>query len=98
GENQYHAILDGGPCYIVHPSDPAVALTALDAQVEVSGSAAPRLVPISEFYVLPSERLDHETILKRGEFVSAVVVPAGSAGSKQVYMKLMQRGAWDFAL
>ena len=33
GENQYHAILDGGPCYIVHPSDPAVALTALDAMV-----------------------------------------------------------------
>src|SRR5689334_1526599 len=63
GENQYHAIFGGGPCYIVHPSDPAVALTALEAQVEVRGGGGPsggasaphvRLVPISEFFVLPS--------------------------------------------
>ena len=98
GENQYHAILDGGPCYIVHPSDPAVALSALDAQVEISGRSAPRLVPISEFYLLPSERLDHETVLQPGEFVSAVVLPAAAAGGVQKYSKLMQRGAWDFAL
>ena len=98
GENQYHAILDGGPCYIVHPSDPAVALTALDAQVEISGQSAPRLMQISEFYVLPSERLDHETVLQPGEFVSAVVLPADAAGGAQKYSKLMQRGAWDFAL
>jgi xanthine dehydrogenase YagS FAD-binding subunit len=97
GENQYHAILDGGPCYIVHPSDPAVALSALDAQVEISGRSA-RLVPISEFYLLPSERLDHETVLQPGEFVSAVVLPAAAAGGVQRYSKLMQRGAWDFAL
>ena len=98
GENQYHAILDGGPCYIVHPSDPAVALTALDAQVEISGRSAPRLVEIADFYVLPSERLDHETILQPGEFISSVIVPSGSAGKGQSYIKLMQRGAWDFAL
>jgi xanthine dehydrogenase YagS FAD-binding subunit len=98
GENQYHAIVEGGPCYIVHPSDPAVALTALDAQVEISGRGAPRQVPIATFYLLPSERLDHETILQPGEFVSAVTVPASSAGGKQAYTKLMQRGAWDFAL
>jgi xanthine dehydrogenase YagS FAD-binding subunit len=98
GENQYHAILDGGPCYIVHPSDPAVALSALDAQVEISGRSAARLVPISEFYLLPSERLDHETVLQPGEFVTAVVLPAVAAGGVQKYSKLMQRGAWDFAL
>lgn len=98
GENQYHAILDGGPCYIVHPSDPAVALTALDATVEISSSGARRVVPITGFYVLPSERLDRETVLRDGEFVSAVVLPAASAGGRQRYTKLMQRGAWDFAL
>jgi xanthine dehydrogenase YagS FAD-binding subunit len=98
GENQYHAILEGGPCYIVHPSDPAVALAALDAQIEISGGATPRVVAIADFYVLPSERLDHETILQSGEFVSAVIVPGASAGGQQSYMKLMQRGAWDFAL
>jgi xanthine dehydrogenase YagS FAD-binding subunit len=98
GENQYHAILDGGPCYIVHPSDPAVALTALEATVEISGGTSPRLIPIADFYVLPSERLDHETVLHAGEFVTAVIVPGASAGGSQSYMKLMQRGAWDFAL
>lgn len=98
GENQYHAILDGGPCYIVHPSDPAVALTALDAQVEIVGGDAARRVPIADFYVLPSERLDHETVLRPGEFVSAIELPASSADGAQRYTKLMQRGAWDFAL
>jgi xanthine dehydrogenase YagS FAD-binding subunit len=98
GENQFHAILDGGPCFIVHPSDPAVALTALEARIEITGRGGRRLVPIADFYVLPSERLDHETILRPGEFVSAVVLPSSSANGVQRYTKLMQRGAWDFAL
>ena len=98
GENQYHAILDGGPCYIVHPSDPAVALAALDASIEITGRGGTRRVPIGDFHVLPSERLDSETILQPGEFVSAVSLPSSSAGGKQSYTKLMQRGAWDFAL
>ena len=37
GENQYLAILEGGPCWMVHPSDPAVALVALDAEIQVDG-------------------------------------------------------------
>jgi xanthine dehydrogenase YagS FAD-binding subunit len=96
GENQYHAILDGGPCYIVHPSDPAVALTALDAWIEIGGGSS-RTIPISEFYVLPTDRLDSETVLAQGEFVRAVILPA-TAPTKSSYVKLMQRGAWDFAL
>ena len=98
GENQYHAIFGGGPCFIVHPSDPAVALTALDASVEVHGTSGTRTVPIGEFFVLPSERLDSETVLGPGEFVTAVVLPGDAAGGVQHYEKLMQRGAWDFAL
>lgn len=98
GENQYLAILEAGPCYIVHPSDPAVALTALDAVIEVASVRGRRTVPISEFYVLPSERLDRETILEPGEVVAAVVLSRGAAGGVQRYRKLMQREAWDFAL
>ena len=98
GENQYLAILDGGPCYIVHPSDPAVALTALDATIEITSRAGVRRVPIAEFYVLPSERVDHETVLAPGEFVSAVELDAAAGGGMQSYRKLMQREAWDFAL
>ena len=98
GENQYLAILDNGPCHVVHPSDPAVALAALEAVIEIASLGARRLVPIAEFYTLPSERLDYETVLAPGEFVSAIVLPGGSAGGVQHYHKLMQRDAWDFAL
>ena len=98
GENQYHAILDAGPCYIVHPSDPAVALLALDAELEVAGPAGASRLPLASFYVLPADRLDQETVLRRGEVVSAILIGGAAAGGKQYYRKLMQRGAWDFAL
>jgi xanthine dehydrogenase YagS FAD-binding subunit len=98
GENQYLAILDGGPCHIVHPSDPAVALTALDAEIEITGVHGARRVSIGNFYVLPAERMDHETIVSHGEFVAAIVLPAQAARGQQRYHKLMQREAWDFAL
>jgi len=98
GENQHHAILDGGPCYIVHPSDPAVALTALDAKVELTSRDATRSLRIAEFFALPRDRMDQETVLLPGEIVSAIVLEPASAGGRQLYRKLMQRGAWDFAL
>jgi xanthine dehydrogenase YagS FAD-binding subunit len=98
GENQYLAILDGGPCHVVHPSDPAVALTALGASIEIASLGGARLVPIDEFYVLPTERLDRETVLTPGEFISAVVLDGDASGGIQHYHKLMQRDAWDFAL
>ena len=98
GENQYHAILGGGPCFIVHPSDPAVALSALDATVHATGPNGDRAIPIAQFFVLPSERMDRETVLESGEYVTHVDVPAASAGGRQLYEKIMQRGAWDFAL
>jgi xanthine dehydrogenase YagS FAD-binding subunit len=98
GENQYLAILDAGPCYAVHPSDPAVALTALDAVVEIESGAGVRRVTMGDFYVLPSETVTEETVLRPGEFVSGLVLPRASAGGAQRYHKLMQREAWDFAL
>jgi xanthine dehydrogenase YagS FAD-binding subunit len=98
GENQYHAIFGGGPCFIVHPSDVAVALTALDATIEVRGASGVRHVPVADFFVLPSERLDLETILAAAEHVSAVEIPGSAAGGVQSYEKVMQRVSLDFAL
>jgi xanthine dehydrogenase YagS FAD-binding subunit len=106
GENQHLAIVDGGPCYAVHPSDPAVALVALDAVIEVTGArkgegVATRSIPAAEFFVLPTERLDRETNLAPGEFVSAVILPGESAAGMVTvhrYYKEMQRTVWDFAL
>ena len=98
GENRYHAILGGGPCFVVHPSDPAVALTALGAELELSGSAGTRRVPLEGFYTLPRDDVMRETVLAAGEIVSAVELPASSAGGRQFFEKTMARGAWDFAL
>lgn len=98
GENQYLAILEGGPCYMVHPSDPAVALVALDAVLELANSTGTREVAASEFFVLPAERMDRETVLAGDELLVAILLPAESAGGVQRYTKLMQREAWDFAL
>ena len=96
GENQYLGILGQGPCHAPHPSDPAVALTALDATVVVRGTSGERRVPIGAFY--DTMDVTRETVLVPGEYVRAVELPAESAGGAQRYDKLMQRGAWDFAL
>jgi xanthine dehydrogenase YagS FAD-binding subunit len=98
GENTHHAVFGDGPCYAVHPSDPAVALTALGAVVHVARRDGSRAVPIDEFFVLPDPDPRRETVLEPGEFVTAVEVPAHSSGGKQLYSKVLQRGAWDFAL
>ena len=98
GENQYLAILEGGPCWIVHPSDPAVALVALDAVIHIESATRARHVAAPEFFVLPSERMDRETVLQDGELIVAIHLPAAAAGGMQRYTKLMQREAWDFAL
>ena len=99
GENQYHAILGGGPCHAVHPSDPAVALTALEATVEIVGAGeARRSVPIEAFFANAASNPLGETVLAAGEIIEAIELPAHSSGGSQRYEKLMQRGAWDFAL
>lgn len=98
GENQHHAILDGGPCWMVHPSDPAVALVALGASVEARRGATTRAIAIESFFALPRDRMDRETSLQDGEFVVAVIIPAAAGGGRQVFRKLTQREAWDFAL
>ena len=98
GENQYLAILEGGPCHIVHPSDPAVALVALEATIEVVGTRGRRDIAANEFFVLPRTRMDRETVLADDELIVGVRLSAGAAHGVQRYTKLMQRGAWDFAL
>ncbi len=98
GENQHHAILEGGPCFMVHPSDPAVALVALEATIEIAGARGRREVPAGDFFVLPRERMERETVLADGELVIGIRLPGEAAGGVQRYVKLMQRAAWDFAL
>jgi xanthine dehydrogenase YagS FAD-binding subunit len=98
GENEYHCIFGGDSCYIVHPSDLAPALVALDAAVRIVGPGGAREVPLEEFFVPPAVDPARETVLGRGELVRDVVVPAPSAGLRSSYRKVRARGAWDFAL
>jgi xanthine dehydrogenase YagS FAD-binding subunit len=98
GENRYHAILGGGPCYIVHPSDTAPMLVALDAVAGITGPHDNRSVRLEEFFVLPETALEKETVLERGEIVTEILIPDPPAGQHTSYRKVRERGAWDFAL
>jgi xanthine dehydrogenase YagS FAD-binding subunit len=98
GENKYHCIIGGGPCYIVHPSDLAVALTALDAKVKIFSVNSSRIIPIDEFFVLPQDDYLFENILKDGEIVTEIIIPEPIEGTVSSYIKIKERGTWDFAV
>jgi len=97
GENKYHCIVGGGPCYIVHPSDTAVALFALDARISIYSKGETRTIPINDFYILPDENVLKENILKPGEFITEINVPKPEI-TQSTYTKFKERAAWDFAV
>lgn len=102
GENKYNAILGGGPAFIVHPSDCAPALVALGAEVILTDPRGTRSMPLEKFFVLPKENVLRENCLQPGEVITEVHVPAPNGASsgewRSVYLKVKERGAWDFAL
>jgi xanthine dehydrogenase YagS FAD-binding subunit len=98
GENQYHCIFGGGPCFYVHPSDPAPALVALGASVGIAGPAGARRVELERFYVPPSDDVLRETVVGLGELVTDVLLPPPAAGLRSTYRKVRPRQTWDFAL
>ena len=98
GDGRFHAILGGGPSYIVHPSDTAPALVALDARIKIAGPAGEKMLPLEKFFVLPQVDFRHENILKPDEIVTEIQVPYPKAGSKGFYHKVRERLAWDHAI
>ena len=97
GDNRYHALWTDGPCVAVHPSDPAVALAAYGAEVEVTGAAGLRRVPVTDFLRAPAPGSPEQAALEAGEAVSGVYLGA-SNGRLGAYEKAMDRHAWAFAL
>ena len=97
GENEFHCILGGSGCYIVHPSDTAPALIALEAKAHIIGPNGKRTVPLESFFVLPSQDVTRETVLRPGEIVTEIVLPS-LRYVRSSYRKVRARGAWDFAL
>lgn len=98
GDGRFHAILGGGPSYIVHPSDTAPALVALSAQIKIAGPSGEKTLPLEKFFVLPSVDYKRENVLNPGEIVTELFVPIPKAGSKGFYQKVRERLAWDHAI
>ena len=99
GVNRMMAILGTSEhCIATNPSDMNVALTALEATIHIQNGQATRSVPINEFYVLPGDTPQRETVLEPGDLITHVTLPAPVAGSKSLYLKLRDRASYEFAL
>jgi len=98
GDNRYHCILGGGPCFIVHPSDTAPALIALDARLTIAGPTGTRTLPAGEFFVLPRTNPHRENVLEANEVIAQIDIPAPDEGAVGTYIKFRERQSWDFAI
>jgi xanthine dehydrogenase YagS FAD-binding subunit len=99
GEHRNLAILGHSPaCVATHPSDMAVALTALGASVEVQGLAGRRLIPMPGLHRLPGAEPDRDTVLEPGDLITAVEVPALAYGAGSGYRKVRERASFAFAV
>ena len=98
GENEFHAIFGGGPSFIVHPSDTAVALVALDAKFRIVGASGERTISAADFFKLPAENPARENVLGSDEVLAEIHLPAAKAGTRSTYHKEMDREAWTHAV
>lgn len=94
GVTRNHAVLGTSrACIAVNPGDLAVALVAFDAYVEMGR----RRVAIEDFYMLPGEIPDWETVLKKGEIITGISIPASMAAKNSTYLKVRDRQSYEFA-
>ncbi len=99
GISRQLAVIGTSPsCIATHPSDMAVALRALDATIEtVAPDGTTRRLPLDGFYRAPGSTPHLETVLTRGELITAVTLPA-PVGGTHVYRKVRDRASYAFAL
>jgi xanthine dehydrogenase YagS FAD-binding subunit len=99
GFNRTHAILGASDaCIATHPSDMAVAMSALEAQIDLlEPNQSTRRVAIDDFYGLPGSTPHIETVLRPGEMITAVILPPPPPG-RQRYRKVRDRASYEFAL
>jgi xanthine dehydrogenase YagS FAD-binding subunit len=99
GHARMHAVLGASEhCIATHPSDMAVALAALDADVEVLGASGERTVALADLYRLPGDEPQRDTTLEPGDLVTAVVLPPLAAARRSAYRKVRERASYAFAL
>ncbi len=98
GDNRYHAIIGGELCYIVHPSDTATSLLALNASAQIASPKGTRSVPFDNYFIGPREDVLRENSLKSDELLVNVTIPQLAPNTKTAWSKLKDRQVYDFAL
>ena len=94
GDNRYHSIFGGsvsGGCFAVHPSDTAPALIALNAKIETSS----RTIDAENFFEVKPVKT---TVLKAGEIVTEIQIPAPSGTTRSAFLKFALRKSIDFPI
>jgi len=99
GFNRILAILGTSDQFIAtHPSDMAVAMRVLDAEMEtVKADGSTRRIPIAELHRMPGATPERETNLEAGELITAIVLPKPLGGT-HLYRKVRDRASYAFAL
>jgi len=99
GHNRMLAILGTSKdCIATNPSDQNVALTVLEATIQIQGPKGQRSIPIHDFYLVPGSTPNRENLLEPGEIITSVTLPPPIAGANSTYLKLRDRAAYEFAL
>ncbi len=98
GLNRYHAILGGGPSYIVHPSNLAVALVAFGASAKIVGPNGERTIELEKFFTLPSVDPRRENNLGAGEIITEIIVPPPPVGAGSAYLEAREKQSFDWPL
>jgi xanthine dehydrogenase YagS FAD-binding subunit len=99
GVNRINAVLGTSEaCIATHPSDMCVALAALEAKVQVVGTAGARAIPFAEFHRLPGDTPQLDTNLRRDEIVTAIELPKNGFAANHTYLKIRDRLSYAFAL
>jgi xanthine dehydrogenase YagS FAD-binding subunit len=99
GLNRGHAILGTSEyCIATHPSDVAVALTALEAVVHTIGPSGSREIAIDDFYLLPRDAPEREHPVEHGELIVAIELPPLPLARQSLYLKFRDRQSYEFAL
>ncbi len=96
--NREHAILGADRCVAVNPSDTAPALIALDAQMVIRNSSGERVVNAEDYFIGPALDITRMTVLKPGDLLTAIRIPATWAGAQFYFEKVRDRQVWDFPL
>jgi xanthine dehydrogenase YagS FAD-binding subunit len=98
GENRHHAIFGwSDACVATQPSDPAVALAALDAEIHTKGANGARVIPASEFHRLPGDDPGRDNGLEPGELITHIDIPRASDARRSFYLKVRERESYEYA-